>query len=305
MADCPEEIAAERLVLGTAQLGMAYGVANWTGQPAPEEARAIVATAWEGGIRNFDTAQGYGDSETVLGNAFRDLGIAGSARVVTKLDPALDPSDGDGIRRSVERSLRLLGVDRLYGLMLHREALLPELETSLGETLAGFLRDGLAERTGVSVYSPEAAMEAIRGGTLNLIQLPANVLDRRFAAAGVFTAAREEGIEVHIRSPFLQGLLLMDEMDVPARLTFARPWISRFDGICRDRGLSRREAALGYLKAAYPGSRIVFGAETARQVLENLEEWKRKVAPAFVSAADKAFTGVEERVINPVLWPAA
>ncbi len=296
--------AAERLVLGTVQLGMNYGVANRTGRPDAEEARAIVAAAWEGGIRTFDTAQGYGDSESVLGTALRGLGIAGEARVITKLDPALDPSDGTEVVRSVERSLRQLGIGKLHGLMLHREALLAELEGGLGETLSGILREGLAERTGVSVYTPEAARKALDSGLMTLIQLPANILDRRFARAAVFETARERGVEIHVRSPFLQGLLLVDEGDIPDRLAFARPWVERFGSQCRRHGLGRREAALGYLKAAHPEARVVFGAETARQVRENLLDWSREIDPAFAAETDQAFAGVEERVVNPVLWPA-
>lgn len=57
----------ERVALGTAQLGMAYGVANTAGQPTSEAATGLVATAWGAGVRSFDTAQAYGsDRKSVV-----------------------------------------------------------------------------------------------------------------------------------------------------------------------------------------------------------------------------------------------
>ena len=104
------------LILGTVQLGQPYGIANTTGQPEQQEANSIVRTAWDAGIMLFDTAQGYGNSESVLGAALRHCNATDTARIITKLAPTL-PADAPDLRSSVTRSLRTLGVKKLYCLM--------------------------------------------------------------------------------------------------------------------------------------------------------------------------------------------
>ena len=96
------ESQSSRLVLGTAQLGMHYGIANKTGQPDMLAVKSMITGAWEGGVREFDTGQAYGESESVLGKALNALGITREARVISKFDPTVDHHDSTAMRRSVE-----------------------------------------------------------------------------------------------------------------------------------------------------------------------------------------------------------
>lgn len=291
-----------RLVLGTAQLGMAYGVANRHGAPDSATAAAIVQAAWDGGVREFDTARAYGDSEAVLGRALRDLGLAGAARIVTKTDPAWDGQDAGQLRRDVEESLRRLGVERVSGLLLHRENLLERWDGGLGAMLRGLVDQGLVERVGVSVYSAAATHTALALDGMGLIQLPSNILDRRFEAAGIFAQTAQQGATVHVRSVFLQGLLLMDPQQVPQRLSGARGVVEEFQLLAAAYGLTPPEAALGYATRAYAGAGVLFGAETAEQVRANLAAASRGVTDAFVAEARRRFAAVPEQILNPSLW---
>ena len=181
-----------RLVLGTAQLGMPYGIANRTGQPDFETAVSIIKAAWEYGIREFDTAQAYGESEAVLGRAFLSLGISNDVKIITKLDPKLEPQQEQKIKRAVDRSLERLQVPHLYGIMLHREEWLDNLKHGLEKTLQTLVLDGAIQHVGVSLYTPAMALRALESDILEMIQVPANILDRRFADAGVFKLANEK-----------------------------------------------------------------------------------------------------------------
>lgn len=293
---------ASRLVLGTAQLGMPYGIANRTGQPDFEMARSIVQTAWEHGIREFDTAQAYGESEAVLGRAFASLGISNEVRIITKLDPKLEPDQGKNIQRAVYDSLKRLRVPCLYGIMLHREEWLDNLERGLGTMLKTLIFDGTVRYLGVSLYTPAQALRALESDILEMIQVPANILDRRFADAGVFDLANGKGKQVYIRSVFLQGLLLIRPKDLPARLGFAETTINKLENMCAQYKYTRQEMALLYIKEKYPQAKIVIGAETAAQLEQNLTIWKDN----FRSISGiKEFDGwpiTDERIINPALW---
>ena len=290
------------LVLGTVQLGIPYGVANRTGQPDQAVATDIVRTAWAGGIREFDTAQDYGMSEEVLGKAFARLGISEEAKVISKIDPELDHCDPQALARALDISLQRLGVRCLSGLMLHKEELLSDWEKGLGSILRGFIAEGKVKQVGVSVYSPDKALEALDISGIGMLQVPSNILDRRFERKKVFERAAQKKKPVYIRSVFLQGLILMDPDALPNHMLFARPVLEKVAILARELNVTRNELALGYLKARAPGAKLLIGAETPQQVKENLSAWGKEPPTGVVPLVLRYFDQVEEKILNPMLW---
>jgi aryl-alcohol dehydrogenase-like predicted oxidoreductase len=120
------------LILGTAQLGQPYGIANKSGQPDQTTATAIVQAALDGGVSTFDTAQGYGQSEIVLGSALKQLRAADKVKIISKLSPTLTLADAGRLSSSVRNSLDRLGVSMLYCCMFHREEHLSLLNEQIG-----------------------------------------------------------------------------------------------------------------------------------------------------------------------------
>lgn len=290
------------LVLGTVQLGLPYGVANRTGQPDQAVATEIVRTAWENGIREFDTAQDYGVSEAMLGLAFAKLGISAEVKVISKLDPALDHCDPQVMAQALKISLERLGVPSLYGLMLHKESLLGQWPNGLGDILRGFVVSGRVKKLGVSVYSPDSALAALNIAEIDLVQLPSNILDRRFERKNVFQLAAQRGKQVYIRSVFLQGLILMEPKDLPEHLSFARPVLEQIIALSQELGLTRQELALGYLKEIVSEAKLIVGVETPDQVLRNVAGWEKKPAVKIAPMVLKYFGNIDEKIVNPVLW---
>ena len=291
------------MVLGTAQLGMPYGIANRTGQPNLRVATAIVRSAWDHGIREYDTAQAYGQSEEILGRALREAVVGDEVKVITKLDPLLDLNDSAKIMTSVRKSLSLLGIRSLYCLMLHREEHLELWSQGLKQILQGFVRKGLTENLGVSVYSPKMAVLALNTDGIDMIQIPSNILDRRFEKAGVFQLAGNNGKRIYVRSVFLQGLLFMDSERVPANMQFAVEVLKKLGDFSQETGLSKQELALGYVRQAYPQAKVVLGVETPAQISGNLKSWETTLPVGFVERVQEEFGYVEERILNPALWP--
>jgi aryl-alcohol dehydrogenase-like predicted oxidoreductase len=295
-------VNCSRLVLGTAQLGMSYGAANLTGKPDFIQAKNIVRSAWENGIFQFDTAQGYGDSEKILGRIFEILDINSRVKVISKIDTALDHLDGDILRSSIIRSLVNLNCSSLYGLMLHRESLLEVWEKGLGKLLEEFVEQGIVSHIGVSAYSVEKAVQALKTEGITMVQIPANILDRRFENAGVFELAADLKKAVYVRSIFLQGLLLLDIDKLPAALKFAEPVLKKFRKLSQEFRMSPHEISMGYVKKAYPNAKILFGSETAMQVEENMKIWAKEFPEAKISVVRNKFPDVDERLLNPSLW---
>ena len=291
-----------RLVLGTAQFGMSYGIANQNGKPNHATATEIIRKAWESGIREFDTGQGYGDSETVLGQAFAVLGIAQKVLVISKFDPQLNHLDAKALSTALDQSLQRLGILSLYGIMLHREQFLLDWDQGLGNILRNCVQTSRVQHIGISVYSPEKAIQALNTKGIDFVQLPTNILDRRFEKAKVFELARKKQKRIYIRSVFLQGLLLMEPTEIPEKMTHVKPIVERIKILSKDLGLTPQELALGYLKLEMPDSQIVFGAEQPMQVKRNVECWTKNYSPSIASAVKKTFKDISENIINPTLW---
>lgn len=257
-----------KLALGTVQFGLDYGIANTGGRVEEGEVRRILSAARELEIPMLDTAEAYGNAEEVLGQ----IGVA-EFNVVGKLGTiACSP---DEVARHVEErvtvSLRRLGLSSLYGLLLHAPRQLldqPELAEPLVSALLAAREAGLAHKIGVSTYSPEQTLVLFDRHPFDMVQIPLPPIDARWRQCGALDLLKEQGVEIHVRSVFLQGLLLMTPETLPA---WSAPWSELLRGWhnwLRDEGLSPVEAAMALTAANPQIDRIVVGVLNEAQLRE-------------------------------------
>lgn len=288
------------LILGTAQLGQTYGIANRTGQPDATAAHAIVATAWAQGIRAFDTAPSYGNAEPVLGAALRAIGASDDARVVTKLD-AVEIGDTDAAVHVVARSRNTLNVPRLAGLLVRRTLL--DTWAGVQPALQRLLVDGVVERVGVSVYTPEEALRALSLDDVSFVQVPTSIIDRRFLTAGVFDHAKTLGKRIAIRSVFLQGLLTMSPEAAPS-VPGAREALEGLRRVSEELHMRPVALALAYVRERCPDADVLVGAERPEQVAELAALWGQHAAPC-AETIERYVPGSTLDLIDPTRWNAA
>lgn len=295
-----------KFVLGTVQLGMAYGIHNTTGKPSLDEAFAILDTAFSSGIDTFDTARAYADVEDIIGKWIRSRGMKGKVKIISKMQPKALESYAEGtavadmVCAEVRESLAHLGIDRLDGFLLHTADHV--YRDDVIEGLRRAKREGLVEHIGISIYDEPEALEAVRRN-LDYVQVPYNAFDQRLDRTDFFERAEEAGTVTFARSPFLQGLLLMEPDQIPPHLAHARPLVETFTDIAKRYQLSPLEAALlfSYRSRA---SHIVFGAETSAQLKEILAIGERRpsMSTECVEEMRKAFSTVDRTIVNPSLW---
>lgn len=283
-----------RLALGTAQFGLAYGIANLCGQVTRGDAAAILTAARVGGLDTLDTAIAYGDSEDCLGT----LGVT-DWRVVSKLPPLPDDCAdvASWVTTQLDGSLRRLGVDRLYGLLLHNsQQLLGRAGIELGGALRKARDNGQVERIGVSIYNPDDLASIYSVLQPDLVQAPLNLVDRRLVDSGWLRRLGDDGVEVHTRSCFLQGLLLMPK--VPARFApWQALWLSWQQWLAAHPGQAAA-ACLAY-PLSYPEvARIVVGVDSLTQLTELLVAIQ--LLPPVGELPDLRCE--DERLINPSFW---
>tara|TARA_R100001440_G_scaffold10656_7_gene19466 strand:- start:36519 stop:37382 length:864 start_codon:yes stop_codon:yes gene_type:complete len=284
-----------KLALGTVQFGLDYGVSNRRGQVSIEGVQETLSLANDLGIDTLDTAAAYGKSESVLGG--NDLS---PFNVISKVAPRHGSckSAKKWIRDSVEASLENLQETSLYALLLHRsDDLLGVDAENVYSELLSLKKLGIVKKIGVSVYTPDEANKIFSKFELDIIQAPMNILDRRMQVSGCLEKLKQRGVEVHIRSAFLQGLLLMEPQKRPS---YFAPWeelLSSFDSWVSENKLSRIEACLGFLAFQDTIDKIVVGVESAMQLGELASSVSRvKVKPP------KSILSFDNQLINPAFW---
>jgi aryl-alcohol dehydrogenase-like predicted oxidoreductase len=290
-----------KIGLGTAQFGLSYGISNRDGQTNQAEVGAILTEAARLKIEVLDTAPAYGNSETVLGNC---LGPAHGFRLVSKISSlaATVPGDpGERVSESLAGSLHRLRQPGIYGLLLHDadDLLKPGGDRVYAAMVAA--RDaGKVMKLGASVYTSAQLQGLMARYPLDLIQLPLNVFDQRLLSGGQIRALKDRGIEIHVRSVFLQGLLLMDPKILPAYFDHFRDALQRFHGACEDHGVTAIEAALAFVESIEEVDALICGVNTHAQLLEIASAAEKRFDTEWL----KGFAVQEERWLNPALWPA-
>ena len=286
-----------RLVLGTVQLGMAYGVANMHGAPTKEEAFVILDAALEGGINTFDTAAAYGNSEEVLGSWIKAREQKEAVSIVTKIKG----DDAATIREEIEDSLSRLQIPKLDGCLLHTPQNMYKADVM--NSLIYTKKAGLASNIGVSVYDEVDALHALELG-VDYIQVPYNAFDQRLDATDFFERAKEHGVTVFARSPFLQGLLLMDPEHLSPHLTHARLSLEQFTEIAKQHDLSQLEAAFGFAYRHCRADHIVFGVDTVAQLKEITSAPERLSAEhaPWIDEIVSAFQTMDRTITDPRSW---
>lgn len=283
------------LALGTAQFGARYGIANQVGQVSLTEGASILKLAKKFGICTLDTAVSYGDCEQRLGQ----IGVDGW-QIVSKL-----PSIPNGtieiiqwIKAIVTSSLRNLGVTNLYGILLHHP--LELLERNGDQIYIGLQelkKAGIVKKIGISIYEPIELDNICNRFQFDLIQAPFNILDQRLIRTGWMNRFAEVDIELHVRSVFLQGLLLMKSNERPQEF---KKWSSLFhcwDEWIKEVGLTPHEVCLNYVLSFPQISKIVVGVESAKQ-LEELYLTKKRPLPEVPAA----LFSTDSDLLNPVNW---
>lgn len=306
--------AIDELVLGGAQLGMAYGVANLAGQPSEDAAAALIKGAIANGATWIDTARAYGESEAVIGRTLA-TGWRGRARIITKLDPLSDiPSDADRdlvearVHASVFQSLAALGMDRLDTTFLHRATHLEAWGGAALEALVDLRAAGLIGTVGVSISSPAELLRTLDEPQVGHIQLACNLLDYRWDSLmpALMTARAERPLTVHVRSAFLQGLLLLNDP-----LSWKRAHVSTGDAVTAWLGamtlrLGRRDCAdlcLAYVRGLPFVDGVVVGMETVQQLMENLARFDSSPLTAEeIGLICAERPRLEERSLDPSQW---
>lgn len=284
------------LALGTVQFGLAYGIAGRGSAVSENEARSILEHASACGLGTLDTAAAYGDIEQRLGNLCQGLAF----RVISKI-PSVprELNDVDAVKWTIThatKSRHRLGTS-LKGLMFHESK---DLDGDRGQKIWQELSAWSIDQNivlGVSCYSPKDYLDLHSLFGIKLTQLPGNALDQRIP---MDIPVKCTDVEIHLRSAFLQGLLLLNLEQVKLKLPQALPSLERWQAWCTTRSLSPLEAALSAVKSFNAVSKVIVGVESKSQLEEIIQSWNRALP---IDPSDLAVNSLE--IIDPRQWKAS
>lgn len=294
-----------KLALGTVQFGLRYGVANTTGQPAEAEVADILRHAAGAGVEVLDTACLYGDSEAVLG---RSLPADHGFKIVTKT-PKFAGVDGAtaaiALKAAFAESCERLRLPRLYGLLVHDAN---DLLGTAGDAIWHAMQELQAEkrvvRIGASVYNGSQIDALLQRYPIDLVQLPLSVLDQRLIQSGHLEHLAERNIEVHVRSAFLQGALLMAPDCLPLHLAGLRPCLEQISVRAATLGISPLQAALRFVSGLKQVAAVVCGVDSVAQ-FDQLAAALEHTETALSAEAAAACACSDTQLLDPSQWRSA
>jgi aryl-alcohol dehydrogenase-like predicted oxidoreductase len=298
-----------QLVLGTAQLGLSYGIANKQGKLDRKKALDLLSEAARLGITNFDTASSYGDAEALLGNYFRE-NPSSTADIITKIRPLrfnekVDTYVADKILKTeIEGALSRLEISKISLMMFHNfEDLLWKNNYLITQLSSEKYRTKVSS-VGVSVYSPIEALQAIKMENISAIQIPTNLLDMRFIKNDIFSLATLNKKKIFIRSIYLQGLLLMSYQEVPVHLKQIIPYRLAIEKIADELAMTVPQLSFAFLNYLGIPFNLVIGCENLNQLRENVDLCLNSDTLSEESAKKvrKAVKNIPEWLLDPREW---
>jgi len=284
-----------RIAIGTAQVGSQYGVANSSGILVENQIKKVLLMAQNEGVDTIDTASNYGKSEAILGN----LNI-NNFKVITKL-PAV-PKDCSNIRKwvdgVVESSLESLNINKIYGILFHNpNQLLTSYGAELYTALDKYKQKDIISKIGISIYSPSQLDLLLPKFSIDIVQTPFNLIDRRILNSGWLEKLSNKNIEIHVRSVFLQGLLLMPHSNIPNKFSnWDSVWM-KWNNWLSDNKVSAVHACLSFVESFKEVDKIIVGVDSLNHFEQIIQAMQKLPITNIINIESQ-----DELLINPSNW---
>jgi len=299
-----------KITLGTAQLGMNYGIANINGKPDFNDAFNLLDYSWKNGINTYDSSPLYGNSEEIIGS-FISANIKEKKTLIvisklSKIDKKLDPTYDNYykfIKKNIMKSLNTLKINCIPIYLLHHA---PDIYIKDGlviRCLNQIKKEGLIKRIGLSIYNIKEAEKALKFREIDIIQSPLSIFDHRLIDFGLLKKFHKFGYLIFARSIYLQGLFLLSPEKLPDYLKIAKKPLLKLRGFAKEFSIDIAKLAFLYVRDVPEITSLVIGVENKNQLVNNLKflDEKPLTSEIFKNISEE-FCDLSEKIINPSLW---
>ncbi|RYU92902.1 aldo/keto reductase [Emticicia agri] len=284
-----------KIILGTVQMGIPYGINNKTGKISEEESHQILKYAYEAGIHTLDTAEAYGEAHAIIGSFHRENPDI-RFKVITKL-----PHNFKGnIENTVKNYCEVLCVEQLEAIMFHSYTTFTQHTDSLDE-LVDLKSQNLIKLIGVSIYNNNEFEDLLNYAQIDLIQLPFNLLDNVSQKGNLLNIARENNKVIHSRSAFLQGIFFKDIEDPNPVVQALKKELQEIHTIATTENLEISSLALNYCLQIEAIDNVLIGVDSLNQLIENLTILGKPISSDSINRINKIVVA-DKNLLNPSLW---
>lgn len=286
----------DKIVLGTVQLGMTYGINNATGKPNEQASLDILREAFAGGIRTLDTARAYGSALQVIANYHKTS--QEKFKIINKFH-----ANSTQLSRDVQVELDELQIRQFEAYLFHAFSDFRNATPHLMAELIDLKSRALVSRIGVSIYDNEQFKLAIESDAIDLIQFPYNLFDNASKRGDLIRLAKSKGKELHVRSVFLQGLFFMEENMLSEKMNVLGPYLRAIKLIAQKENTGMQELALSYVLNTEGIDKVLIGVDSLDQLRRNLSIIAKvgTLSEALKSSLD-AIDVKETDLLSPVNW---
>lgn len=286
-----------KLILGTVQFGLDYGINNTLGKPTTQNIKNILDVAYANGINILDTAEAYGNSQEQIGEYHKNS--PNTFNVITKFSSSVT-NLSENILERVQQNIKLLNINKLYCYMFHSFKDFITYFSTFKNDLIQLQNNGLIQKLGVSVYTNVELESVLQTPEIQVVQLPFNLLDNDTKRGQTLKKAQEKGVEIHTRSAFLQGLFFKSLHEIPEKLKPLQPYLEKIEAIKKELSLSTETISIQYpLQKTYINN-VLIGVDSVGQLQSNI---KNSIAKVAIAEADIDAINVKENLLlNPSNW---
>jgi aryl-alcohol dehydrogenase-like predicted oxidoreductase len=282
----------DRICIGTAQFGMNYGISNSKGQTPKKEVFKILDFAQKNQIAWLDTAENYGNSQTIIGEYLRFN--EGSFRVQSKISSeTLD----------INRTLNELQIDYIDSYLFHSYNQFKINHKNIRTKVLNLKKEGVCKAVGISIYNNEEGTDQELLRFADEVQFPFNLLDNYNRRKDLIHGLESKNIKIQTRSIFLQGLILLSNDAIPKRLNGAKVIVDQLEKIALRNRLTKSQLAIAYTFSYSFADKILMGVETLNQFKENLIFIRRlkDISREFIHEIE-SLQIVQTKLLDPNKW---
>ena len=281
-----------KIILGSAQLGLDYGINNAKGKVSSQEVAPILRLSHDYGVSGLDTSYAYGDSELVIRDGLRDTQL--DFKIISKY-----PRNTGRVEDVLQKSIQRLGVSHLYGYLIHHFEFFKE-QPSIWEDFKRMKEKGVVEKIGYSIYSiQELDYLLSKNISFDLIQFPFNILDRQFSP--YLVDLKNNNVEIHVRSVFLQGLFFKDLSKMEGVFYPLKKYLKKLHCYCKENHLSVEQITLNYVLSDPNIDGVLIGVDNLSQLKKNFDVVQKGIDKESKDFIDSIFVK-EKELLNPVNW---
>ncbi len=286
----------DKLILGTAQMGLDYGINNHKGKISEKESLSILKFAYQNGIKNIDCAESYGDAHKLIGS-FHEKNPNLVFNINTKISKT---TRNKNIHEIVKEFLKSLNSNQIHSLMFHSFSTYNSNINNFKDIIK-LKESGIVKKIGVSAYSNSEIDNIINDDRIDLIQIPFNILDNSIEKIDLIKKAKSKGKIVQARSIFLQGLFFKDPNENYIIVEKLRDELKEIKRISSENNIPIINLALSYVLNQEYIDNVLIGVDSLSQLKQNLTSIDKEINENIVKSIEKIKTKNID-FLNPITW---